>query len=107
MRTHGRSLWVQTKLLHPFQHVFANPRQVAVCLVSPTRMFATIQTDRHKINVFILHAPHSRRPPAEIDRWWADTNRLYKKHLQPDAMPIVLCDANAAVGSQQSKAIGP
>ena len=54
MRTHGCSLWIQTKALAPFRRQFADPKQVAVTLLLPIRMFATIPTSAQHMRLYLV-----------------------------------------------------
>ena len=52
------------------------------------------------------HAPHSGRPQAEIDSWWADFAALLRSHAYENAPLVLGADLDARLGSVLSRAVG-
>eukprot|EP00959_Pyramimonas_sp_CCMP1952_P239336 5001590-Pyramimonas_sp.AAC.1 len=62
-------------------------------------MIVAIRAPSLSLCVCIGHAPHSRRPPTEIQQWWKDLADFCREQKRGAERLITLVGANAALGS--------
>lgn len=97
---YGSQLWIRHSLgvrIHEVRYISA-------------RLFAAVDTKKKLTYVNISgHAPHESSPAKYKDEFWnsIDTCTAALSSESPHACTVLLCDANALVGSFQCPAIGP
>ena len=95
----GVELWIR-------QDIMGNPRSFHVLVAEPRFLLVKGHTAAGVIQFCVCHGPDSTRSQAEIQAWWRRSAALIRSACQVSLPLVVLCDANARVGSVASPAVG-
>ena len=86
--------------------IFWREEHVSVVAKDPRFLILRLTNPICRAIVVAAHAPHSGTAEVDIENWWDRCHKAIPSDLQ--AWPVILlCDANAHVGSQTSTAVGP
>ena len=99
----GTELWLSERL-------GAKKSSLVVLHEDPRRLIVRANTILGPLRFSVLHAPcepHSEEARAEVLQWWSETRRLLRKTAKPGEALVLLIDANGAIGSSESAAVGP
>ena len=95
----GVELWIR-------QDIMGDPRSFHVLVAEPRFLLVKGHTAAGVIQFCVCRGPDSTRDQAEIQGWWRRSAALIRSACQVSLPLVVLCDANARVGSVASLAVG-
>ena len=95
----GVELWIR-------QDIMGDPRSFHVLVAEPCFLLVKGHTAAGVIQFCVCHGPDSTRNQAEIQAWWRRSAALIWSACQVSSPLVLLCDANARVGSVASPAVG-
>ena len=95
----GVELWIR-------QDIMGDPRSFHVLVAEPRFLLVKGHTAAGVIQFCVCHGPNSTRNQAEIQALWRRSAALVWSACQVSLPLVVLCDANARVGSVASLAVG-
>ena len=105
----GIDLWVDTR--RPFflgpdmTPAYFIPDHFCVLVSEPRKMIVKVDVGAFQVLIIVAHCPHQLAGSAKYRRFWAEVCQVCNKH---DAWPkLLLVDANATLGQQESDFIGP
>ena len=105
----GIEIWFSR--LHPFgwneedKSYFFQEHAFHVDHASATILVVSYKTDELKVTFIGAHAPHEGHPGHEKDDWWRQLREIsHEANLQNDI--VILCDANARLGTTEDAAVG-
>ena len=85
--------------------IFWSENDVSVVIREPRLLILRLTNSICRALVIAAHAPHTGASDSDIERWWDRCHQVIP--TEPQAWPVILlCDANAHVGSQTSNAVG-
>ena len=79
-----------------------DPRSFHVLVAKPRFLLVKGHTAAGVMQFCVCHGPDSTRDQAEIQAWWRRSAALIRSACQVSLPLVVLCDANAPVGSVAS-----
>ena len=85
--------------------IFWSENDVSVVIREPRLLILRLTNSICRALVIAAHAPHTGASDSDIERWWDRCHQVIPTELQAWSV-ILLCDANAHVGSQTSNAVG-
>ena len=106
-RSHGIELWTNTAIPYATKgrtKLYLRPEHLSVCFASPTLLRVAVRAPALKVNLLVGHAPHSGHPRETVAAWWDQL--VEQSRLAGSAPEVWMLDANAAVGTPTSEAIG-
>eukprot|EP00969_Alexandrium_andersonii_P331515 14652464-Alexandrium_andersonii.AAC.1 len=65
-------------------------------------MLVHLEIEDVRIAVIVAHAPHDKSPANQRKSFWETMRRLLQYVQCKQYVPILLCDANAKLGSEVS-----
>ena len=102
----GCSPQLPTKRVWIRQDIMGDPRSFHVLVAEPRFLLVKRHTAAGVIQFCVYHGPDSTRDQAEIQAWWRRSAALIRSVCLVSSPLVVLCDANARVGSVASLAAG-
>ena len=79
-----------------------DPRSFHVLVAKPRFLLVNCHTAAGVMQFCVCHGPDSTRDQAEIQAWWCRSAALIRSASQVSLPLVVLCNANAPVGSVAS-----
>ena len=99
----GCSIWVRHSEGHTGS-AKAVASTTTLLIAEPTILAVNTSVRGPPMTFVTFHAPHAARDPDEINAWWD----RFEESDSRFATPIILLgDANARLGSEQSQHVGP
>ena len=106
--SHGCELWIATKVHYATiggTKAYLKSTDVVAIHADPTLLVCSISAPALDIIVVVALAPHTGKPMEEINAFWKRANAIVRQ-ARKGRPAMFLGDTNAAVGSEESAAIG-
>ena len=85
--------------------VFFADQHVSIIVAEPRILIVRVATSILRCIIIAAHAPHSGYPDNEVQEWWERLGRLIPTKYN-DWPRVLLCDANARLGSVPTTHVG-
>ena len=81
-------------------------RQLHVILAEPRLLLCRLHAPALQVLCVVAHAPHSKQPLSDRERWWARLRAAISSALKPGDVIWAAIDANGRLGLTPSEACG-